>query len=136
MLDKLRDQIASYLMLHDVCIVSAVSAQGAWAMPVRYHSHGLKVDLVAPRWADVIWYVEQDPNVFLVIESHRAAGLCWLQYQGIAQPVAAPNWTELLPGWKSMTAPDDLYQVIRVTPKRIELVDENRGWGARETLEL
>jgi len=30
----------------------------------------------------------------------------------------------------------ELYLVIHVTPQRIDLFDESRGWGARETLEL
>ncbi len=30
----------------------------------------------------------------------------------------------------------DLYEVVRVEPVRIELVDERRGWGYRETVDL
>jgi len=60
--------------------------------------------------------------------------LGWLQ--GIARPVPAPDWAGLLPTWTSATPPDALYLVVRVTPQRIDLFDEGRGWGARETLEL
>ena len=63
-------------------------------------------------------------------------GLRWLQIQGTAEPVGAPDWASLLPGWTSAVAPDDLYLVVRVTPARLDLFDERQGWGARETVEM
>ena len=136
MLNELRDRIVSYLALHRVCVFSVLVPQGLQAMPVRYHSRGLDVECLLPRWADVAYWVAQDPNVLLVIESSHAAGLRWLEYRGVARPVDAPGWTELLPTWNRATPPDQVYQVFRVIPRRIDLFDESRGWGARETLEL
>lgn len=113
-------------------------------MPVRYRNHGLEVDCLVPRWADVAYYLEQDPRVFLVILDIQANGpspvsgqaLRWLEYRGTAQVVSSPDWAGLLPEGTSTVRPDDLYLVIHVTPERIDLHDESRGWGARETLEL
>ncbi len=144
MLDKLRDQLTAYLAHHDVCILSTAGSEGAWAMPVRYHSAGLEIDCLVPRWADVAYFLEQDPSVLLVIQEPPSSprvgetrgGLRWLQVQGTACPVVEPCWERLLPGWKSSTAPDELFRVIRITPERMDLFDESRGWGARETLEL
>jgi len=136
MLDKLRDQIASYLSHHGVCILSTTGAQGAWAMPVRYRSRGLEVECLVPRWADVAYHLEQNPHVLLIIQTCYTSGLRWLQVQGTARPVAAPDWDQLLPRWVSSVPPGDLYLVFHVTPERIDLVDESRGWGVRETLEL
>lgn len=143
MQDKLRDQIAAYLAHHDVCIISTAGAQGAWAMPVRYRplpgtlgNHGLEVDCLVPRWADVAYHLEQDHHVLLIVQGCHASALHWLQVQGTARPVAAPDWAGLLPTWTSATPPDEVYLAVRVTPQRIELFDEGRGWGARETLEL
>jgi hypothetical protein len=136
LLDKLCDQIVAYLSHHDVCILSTAGAQGAWAMPVRYRSHGLEVDCLVPRWTDVAYFVEQDPHVVLVVQDAEAQDLRWLQYQGTARPVADPDWAGLLPGWTAAAPPADLYLVIRVTPQRMDLFDESRGWGARETLEV
>ena len=42
----------------------------------------------------------------------------------------------MLPAGVNVPTPDELYLVVRVTPRRIDLLDENRGWGARETLDL
>ncbi|MFQ5854307.1 MAG: pyridoxamine 5'-phosphate oxidase family protein [Anaerolineae bacterium] len=144
MLEELRDRMTAFLSHHRVCVLSTAGAQGAWAMPVRYRNRGLEVDCLLPRWADVAYHVEQDPHVLLVIQDPPSSplvggtrgGLCWLQYQGFARPVAAPDWEGLLPGWTASTSPDELYLVIRVTPERIDLFDESRGWGARETLKL
>ena len=46
-----------------------------------------------------------------------------------------PDMTTLLPRWISTTQPEALYLVVRVTPGRIDLVDEELGWGTQETLE-
>jgi len=136
MLDELRERMAAYLAHHRVCVLSTVSAQGSWAMPVQYRGRGLEVECLIPRWADVAYYLEQNPHVLLVIQGCYVAGLHWLQYRGVARPVAAPDWEVWLPQWASAIPPDELYLVIRVTPKRITLFDESRGWGARETLDL
>jgi nitroimidazol reductase NimA-like FMN-containing flavoprotein (pyridoxamine 5'-phosphate oxidase superfamily) len=135
--------MTAYLAHHDVCVLSTAGSQGAWAMPVRYRplpgtfgNHGLEVECLVPRWTDVAYHLEQDPRVVLIVQGCHASSLRWLQVQGTAQPVAAPGWAELLPGQTSTTPPDDLYLVIRVAPKRIDLMDESRGWGARETLEV
>jgi len=89
-----------------------------------------------PRWTDVAYHLEQDPHVLLIIQACHASALRWLQVQGTAQPVAAPDWAELLPRRTSTAPPDELYLVFHVTSQRIDLFDESRGWGARETLEL
>ncbi len=144
MLDELRDRIVAYLLRHPVGVLVAAGAPGISALPVRCHSHDLQVDCLVPRWADVAYRLEQDRRVALIISDPPLSpllggtrgGLCWLQYQGIAHAVAAPNWTELLPVWTSAAPPENLYVVIRVTPQRIDLFDESNGWGARETLEV
>lgn len=136
MLDKLRDRIASYLDQHQVCVLSTCGPQGAQAMPVRYRHRGLELECLLPRWADVAYDLEQDPRVMLVVQDPSTPGLRWLQCMGTAQPVEQPNWIALLPEGTSTAAPDDLYLVVWVTPWRIDLMDESRGWGVQETLEL
>ncbi|MBM4460102.1 MAG: pyridoxamine 5'-phosphate oxidase family protein [Chloroflexi bacterium] len=147
MQDQLRAQMAAFLAGHDVGILSTNGARGAWAMPVRYLSRDLEVECLLPRWADVAYHLEQDPHVLLVVQDCPSStapplvrgsemGLRWLQIQGIARPVAAPDWVGLLPTWTSATPPGVLYLAVRVTPRCIDLFDESRGWGARETVEM
>lgn len=111
-----------------------------WAIPVRYRTKNLELDCLVPRWADAAYYVEQSPDVLLVILSALPSGiddrLCWLQYRGTAQPVATPDWSGLLPKGESLALAADLYLVFHLVPERIDLLDESQGWGARETLEI
>ena len=136
MLDKLRDRIAAYLSAHRVCILSTAGPEGARAMPVRYHSVGLEIDCLLPRWADVAYHLEQDPRVVLVVRDDSASPLRWLRCLGTAQPVTQPDWETLLPAGTHTSTPNELYLIVRITPQRIDLLDESRGWGARETLDL
>jgi hypothetical protein len=137
LLDELRERMATYLSSRQVCFLSTARAEGTWAMPVRYRSLGLEVDCLLPRWSDVAYHLEQDPTVMLVVLDTAAPMLSWLQCQGTAQAVARPDWEGLLPqGNLASVSPDDLYLVVRVTPQRLELIDESQGWGVRETLDL
>lgn len=108
-------------------------------MPVRYRAEEMEVDCVVPRWADVAYYLEENPQVLLVIlpsASLSAEGpLRWIEFRGTARELPAPNWVGLLPDGTPSLLAGDLYYVVRITPERIDLVDESQGWGARETLE-
>jgi hypothetical protein len=111
-------------------------------MPVWYRiqggtsrNHALKVNCLVPRWADVAHHISQEPTVVLIVQASSGTGLRWLQIQGTARPLEAPDWAGLLPRWVSAIEPDTNYLVFRVTPRRIDLVDEDLGWGVQETLE-
>ena len=141
MLDELRERMASFLIHHRTGVLSVSGEPGAWAMPVRCRLAGdarnrhLAVECLLPRWADGLYYLEQDPRVTLVVRDADAPALRWLQVQGQAQPVRRPDWRRWsLP--RCSVSPEELYQVVRVTPRRMDLIDEGRGWGARETLEF
>lgn len=144
MLDELRDRIIAYLGEHQVCVLSTTGPEGPRAMPVRYRNLGLEIECLLPRWTDVAYDLQQDPRVMLIVQdisacgeqSRTTPGLRWLQCVGTAQPVERPDWTALLPTGTSLASPGDLYLVVRVTPRRIDLMDESRGWGGRETLDL
>ncbi|MEA3341173.1 MAG: hypothetical protein U9R15_14515, partial [Chloroflexota bacterium] len=117
MLDELCDRITTYLAQRQVCIISVAGPAGARAMPVRYRSRGLEVDCLLPRWADVAYYLEQDPHVTLVIQDTSACGeqgrtrpgSRWLRCLGTARPVAQPDWDALLPNEAHIPTPDELY---------------------------
>jgi hypothetical protein len=140
--DEQRHRFASFLAHQRTGIISTTAAQGMWAMPVWYRprpetfgSRSLEVDCLVPRWADVAHHLTQAARVLLIVQASSGAGLRWLQIQGTARPVEAPDWARLLPRWVSTLQPDALYLVVRVTPNRIDLIDEELGWGVQETLE-
>jgi hypothetical protein len=137
-----RHRIASFLAHQRTGVISTIAAQGMWAMPIWYRPHvgpsgrpSLKVDCLVPRWADVAQHLTEDSRVALIVQASSGAGLRWLQIRGTVQPVEAPDWASLLPRWVSTAQPDALYLVVQVTPTRIDLVDEELGWGVQETLE-
>jgi hypothetical protein len=119
-LDELRERVAARLSAHDVCVISATGGDGASAIPVRYRSRGLEVECELPRWADVVYGLEQDARALLIVAEPADQALRWLEYRGLAERPA--------PG----TEP---YVTVRLRPCRVDLVDESLGWGARETLD-
>jgi hypothetical protein len=137
-----RKQIASFLVHQRTGVISTIAAGSPWAMPVWYRprsgpsgSNSLIVDCLVPRWADIAQHLTPEVKVLLIVQASSGAGLRWLQIQGTVQPVEAPDWARLLPRWVPTARPDALYLVVRVTPSRIDLIDEDVGWGLQETLE-
>ena len=140
--DGRRSRIASFLARHRTGVISTVAAQGMWSMPVWYRpasepsgGRRLDVDCLVPRWADVAHSLSEKARVLFIVQASSGAGLRWAQLRGTATPVEAPDWAGLLPRWVSTVQPDELYLVVRVAPSRIDLIDEDLGWGVQETLE-
>lgn len=146
--DEQKRRIASFLAHQRTGVLCCASSTdttaspGVWAMPVWYRpdaepsgSGALDVACLVPRWADVAYHLSRGCEVVLIVQASSGAGLRWLQIQGTARPVEAPDWSRLLPRWVSTVQPDGLYLVVRVTPGRIDLVDEDVAWGVQETLE-
>jgi hypothetical protein len=120
-LDELRDRIISYLSQNRVCIITTSGTQGAWAVLATYKNAGLDLYCRLPRWSDAVYHLEQDPRTVVIITDTQSGELRWLEYRGIT--LAIPS-------------NDDRYFTVQITPERIDLIDESRGWGARETLDF
>jgi hypothetical protein len=140
--DEQRKRMASFLAHQRTGVISTIAAGAIWAMPIWYRPHsgpsgrpGLEVDCLVPRWADVAHHLIPDAMVLLIVQASSGAGLRWLQIQGTVQSVEAPDWARLLPRWVSTAQPDAFYLVVRVKPSRIDLIDEDLGWGVQATLE-
>jgi hypothetical protein len=141
-LDEQRERMAAFLAHQRTAVMSTITGQGVWAMPVWYRpaSGGVggrapKLDCLVPRWADGAHHLSQKAEVLLIVQAHAGAGMRWAQIRGTARPVEAPDWAGLLPRWVSTVEPDALYLVVCVAPSRIDLIDEDLGWGVQETLE-
>jgi hypothetical protein len=132
MWDELPDRIASLLTKSSLGVLCAMGRDKPSGAVVRYRSQGLDLTSLLPRWADVAFYIEERPQVLLLIALSEG---CWLHYQGLAQVRAMPDWAELLPEGPPITSADR-YMVVEITPRRIDLLDVSRAWGSRETLEL
>lgn len=140
--DERRKRITSFLMHQRTGVISTASSSGVLSMPVWYRlnpepsaSRSLEVDCLVPRWADIAHQLAQKSRAVLIVQASSGAGLRWLQIQGATRLVEAPDWSGLLPRWVPVVQPDALYLVVKLMPNRIDLVDEDLGWGVQETLE-
>ncbi len=136
MLDELRDRISAFTSQHQVCVISTRGGAGAWAAPAWLYNQGLELVCLLPRWSDVLYHLEQDPHVMVIILDMQSKALRWLQYSGSAQLIQSRDAEEILPQESLNIQVDDRYVTVRITAERIDLIDENHGWGARETLDL
>ncbi len=121
MLDELRDRVTSFLSRNHICVICTSGSLGAWAVLAQYDNAGLILNCHLPRWSDAAFYLEQEPHVIVIILDVKSEQLQRLQYRGIAQVTDST---------------DDRFVTVHITPKRIDLVDESKGWGAFETLEM
>jgi hypothetical protein len=136
--NDLWERISAYLNHQRTCVISTTAAQGVWAIPVLFRPCGnpnMEMDCLVPRWSDVAHYLTQYPKVVVTVHSTSGARLNWLQIQANAIQLDAPDWNNLLPSWVSTLQPEELYLAVRTTPNRIDLIDENQGWGIQDTLE-
>lgn len=134
MIDQLRDQILAELKSRRVAVVSASGEFGPSSQPVQYWLNGLEVECLLPRWSELAYALtEESDRVIMVVLSTPESDQRWVRYQGRAVVVESPDWAALLP-WEK--APADRYYLIRISPERIDLIDEGQGWGARQTLDL
>jgi hypothetical protein len=120
-LEKLRERVISYLNQNRVCVIATSGSFGAWAAPAQYENQGLELHCRLPRWSDVIFHIEQEPSVMAIVMHTQPTLYCWLQYRGAAYITDAI---------------DDRYVVVHIAPEHIDLIDESRGYGARETLDV
>lgn len=109
---------------------------GRYALPVRFRVRGPAVDCLIPTWSGVGDMPAEPAEVTLVAVAETGPYLRWLFIRGLATVVSDPDWEGLEPPHCERVAPDDLYQLLRIVPKRLEWVDEAQGWGRRETIDL
>ncbi len=114
----------------------AVLSLAGYALPVRFRVRDRVVECLVPTWSGVGDLLTEADQALLVQVEEGGAALRWLLVRGPASLVTDPDWDGLLPRSIGQIAPEDLYQLLRIRPKRIERVDEARGWGYRETLDL
>ena len=136
LLDELRDRISAFIAQHQICVISTRGVNGAWVAPARHYSCGLEIVCLLPRWSDALYYLEQDPHVMVIIPDTQSKALRWLQYSGNAQLVQSLDVEEILPQESPNMQVEDRYVAVRITAERIDLIEENRGWGVRETLDF
>ncbi len=141
MQDRLRDQIVNDLVKERIALLCTAATDGRWSMPVRYRLRpgaakaGLCVECLVPRWADVLYGLEQEPRVTLIVLLSRDPPASWLHISGTARKVAKPVWGAWATDDTLFTPITDLYIVVRVNVERADSIDESIGWGISATAE-
>lgn len=121
MIDELRDRLITYLSRNRVCVITTNGSGGAWAVAAQYENDGLELNCRLPRWCDAIYNLELDPRTIVIIVDEQPDQIRWMEYRGIAHIVDSL---------------DQRYIAVRITPERVDLIDERSGWGARESLDV
>jgi len=108
---------------------------GSYSLPVRFRFRGSAVDCRVPTWLGSGDLLKAPAEVTFVAVQETGAGLSWVFLRGQAALVQDPDWEGFgCAGDNSRLA--DLYDLLRIEPKRLEFFDERRGWGFRETFDL
>lgn len=108
---------------------------GSYSLPVRFRFRGSTVDCRVPTWVGSGDLLKESAEVTLVAAQETGAGLSWVFARGPAARVPNPDWEGFgCAGGNSRFS--DLYELLRIEPKRLEFFDERRGWGFRETFDL
>ncbi len=136
MLDELRDRMTAFMAQHPICVISTRGASGAWATPAWQDNNGLEIICLLPGWSDALYYLQQDPHVMVIIPDTQSKALRWLQVSGNASVIQPQDIAEILLQRSPIMQVGDRYVAVRIQAERIDLIDENHGWGARETLEV
>jgi hypothetical protein len=107
----------------------------SYSLPVRFRFRGSTVECRVPTWVGSGDRLRVSTEVTFVAAQETEFGLSWVFARGPAALVPNPDWEGLgcADGNSRFT---DLYELLRIEPKRLEFFDERRGWGFRETFDL
>ncbi len=120
MMERTRERIAAVLAGHDSAVLCVRDGTQVILTPLRYVSDGLDLTGELPAWRDGLFFLEQHPQVMLIVPSGPDAGYC-VRYQGDAA---------LDPG-----AGRTGYRTVRIRPRRIDVLDPQVDWAICETFE-
>ena len=128
--------ILNTLTLEAMGVRHAILGIASYALPVRFRVRGSVVECRVPTWSGVGDLLEKKQEVTLIAVQNSEAHLRWLFLRGPGTVIKEPDWEGLVPLQTCRVDPGDLYQLLRVKPKRMELFDEKLGWGFRETADF
>lgn len=122
--------------LETMGIKSAVLVIDGYALPVHFRICRSNVECSVPSWCGISDLPEKIEEVLLVFLKNSNTDLSWIFLRGAGKIVKTQDWDGLLPSEHSLVCPEDLYHILHIEPTRMELFDETRGWGFRETTDF
>jgi hypothetical protein len=133
-IDQLRDLLIAHLGSANTGVLSVPVDGEVVALSVRYQSDGLAIYCLVPRWSEAADALGASRSTLLIIPA--ADPRRWLRYQGVSRPADQSAWAGPWPDHLTPRQADERWLVVALTPQRLDLFDERRGWGARETLDF
>ena len=129
-------EMLSARMLENLNVRVAVLHVGTYSLPARIRVRGRVVECLVPTWAGIGDTLGESGEAMLLAFVEVGPVLTWVFVRGHASlaTVVDQEW-QGLPG-SAPSSRQDLYEMVRLDPVRIEFVDERRGWGYRETVDL
>lgn len=109
---------------------------GGYTLPVPFRVRGQKVECRVPTWSGVGDLLEITRQVTLVVVQNSESGLRWVFLRGLGKVIKDPDWEDFGPLETGGINMGDLYELLRIEPEHMELFDEQKGWGFRETVDF
>lgn len=147
MLDELKNRLSEYLQQYQGAALCGMGQGTMWLLPVHYRSFGLELYCAVPGWSDAAYILQETTTVQLIVpfsgqnmateRVERAARVesgAWLWYLGEARQIISLDCPTSVAVAQAVKPGSHIF--VRILPRRIDLIDERRGWGARETLEI
>ncbi len=123
-------------ILEDMKALFVILGVDNYALPVRFRIHGSQIECRVPTWSGVVDLLEKAGDVTLVAVQDINGKLKWIFLRGSGSLVEKPSWEDFVHSKFGRIDPEDMFQIVSIQPKRMELYDEGRGWGFRETTDF
>ncbi len=107
-----------------------------YTLPVPFRVRGQSVECRVPTWSGVVDLLEISRQVTLVVVQNSESGLRWVFLRGLGNVIKDPSWEDFGPLQTGGVNMGDLYELLRIEPEHMELFDEQKGWGFRETVDF
>lgn len=145
MIDRQKQEIVRFLNRHPVGQLAICTPTGPWATVARFFNHGLTLYVVEPQTSDLMFYLEEKPEVVLTVD-HQEIGSGHgsaqsVQIFGVARTLenlreeGLPEFIRATYSAKNRESPG-VYALVEVQAERVYRTCDQAGIIHRDTIDL